>query len=120
MLILFGRPLRLNKGQIATKQSIEKIKAKLPFKMVGLHPDSGGEFINFVLKGWCDENQIDLTRSRSNHKNDNAYVEQKNGHVIRRYCRDERHRRDLYRQEKIISLMKAMGLEAIILRKSLI
>lgn len=26
-----------------------------------------------------------MTRSRPNHKNDNAYVEQKNGHIIRRF-----------------------------------
>lgn len=76
---------QLNKGQTATKKSIERIRAKLPFKMVGLHPDTGSEFINWVLKGWCDDERIDLTRSRPNRKNDNAYVEQKNGHVIRRF-----------------------------------
>jgi hypothetical protein len=32
-----------------------------------------------------DEQSIELTRSRPYHKNDNAYVEQKNGHVIRRF-----------------------------------
>lgn len=76
---------QLNKGQAATKKSIERIRDKLPFKMVGLHPDTGSEFINWVLKGWCDKERIDLTRSRPNRKNDNAYVEQKNGHVIRRF-----------------------------------
>ena len=55
-----------------------------------MHPDSGSEFVNFHLKGWCDEEKIELTRSRPNHKNDNAYVEQKNGHVIRRFLGYER------------------------------
>lgn len=37
------------------------------------------------MKDWCDEEGIELTRSRPYHKNDNAYVEQKNGHVVRRF-----------------------------------
>ena len=74
-----------NKGQIATKNSLKQIGEKTPFKILGMHPDTGSEFINWHLKGWCDENGINLTRSRPNHKNDNAYVEQKNGHVVRRF-----------------------------------
>jgi len=53
--------------------------------MSGPHPDTGSEFINWHLKGWCDQESIELTRSRPNHKNDNAYVEQKNGHMVRRF-----------------------------------
>lgn len=74
-----------NKGQHATRNSLKRIKEKVPFKIKGIHPDTGGEFINWVLKSWTDEELIELTRSRPNHKNDNAYVEQKNGHVIRRF-----------------------------------
>lgn len=74
-----------NKGQHATRDSLKRIKEKVPFKIKGMHPDTGGEFINWVLKKWTDEEKIELTRSRPNHKNDNAYVEQKNGHVIRRF-----------------------------------
>jgi len=79
------RRAQWNKGQIETKDSLSDIKNKLPFPMKGAHPDTGSEFINWHLKGWCDENMIELTRSRPYHKNDNAYVEQKNGHVIRRF-----------------------------------
>lgn len=50
-----------------------------------MHPDTGSEFINWIVKEWCDMEEIELTRSRPNHKNDNAYVEQKNGHVVRRF-----------------------------------
>lgn len=74
-----------SKGQEATRNSLERIKDKVPFKIQGMHPDTGSEFINWHLKGWCDQEIIELTRSRPNHKNDNAYVEQKNGHVIRRF-----------------------------------
>ena len=53
--------------------------------MLGDHPDTGSEFINWHLKSWCGQKTIELIRSRPNHKNDNAYVEQKNGHVVRRF-----------------------------------
>lgn len=74
-----------NKGEKATQESLKRIKEKIPFKILGMHPDTGSEFINWFLKKWCDEEKIELTRSRPNHKNDNAFVEQKNGHVIRRF-----------------------------------
>ena len=74
-----------NKGQQATRNSLEKIQRKVPFKICGMHPDTGSEFINWFLKDWCDDQEIELTRSRPGHKNDNAYVEQKNGHVLRRF-----------------------------------
>ena len=80
-----GLSAQWNKGQIATLQSIKSIKERLPFRFLGVHPDTGSEFINWHVKGWCDKQSIELTRSRPNHKNDNAYVEQKNGHVIRRF-----------------------------------
>lgn len=92
-----------NKGQRATKNSLEKIKNKLPFELLGAHPDTGSEFINWVVKGWSDENCIELTRSRPNHKNDNAYVEQKNGHVIRRFLGYTR-----LDQKEVIELMNEM------------
>lgn len=80
-----GLSAQWNKGQTATLESVKSIRQRLPFKLLGLHPDTGSEFINWHIKGWCDRESIELTRSRPNHKNDNAYVEQKNGHVVRRF-----------------------------------
>ena len=73
-----------NKGQEATKESMIAIKKLLPFPWLSAHPDSGGEFINFNVKDWCDENHIAMTRSRPNRKNDNMYVEERNGHIVRK------------------------------------
>ena len=39
-----------NKGQLSTKQSIERIKTRLPFPLLGLDPDSGSSFINCYSK----------------------------------------------------------------------
>ncbi len=74
-----------NKSQESTCESLKRMKEKAPFPILGLHPDNGSEFVNYHLKKWCDEENIEMTRSRPNRKNDNAYVEQRNGHVIRRF-----------------------------------
>jgi hypothetical protein len=79
------RRAQFNKGQIATKDNLVFIKEHLPFPWLMAHPDSGSEFINWLAKGWCDENGINLTRSEPKRKNDNMYVEERNGHVVRKY-----------------------------------
>jgi len=73
-----------NKGQTATKQSMESIKKLMPFLWLGAHPDTGSEFLNYMVIGWCKEENIELSRSRPSHKNDNMYVEERNGHAIRK------------------------------------
>lgn len=73
-----------NKGQVATIESMREIKQRLPFPWLMAHPDTGGEFINYLAKDWFEENDIDFTRSRPGRKNDNMYVEERNGHVIRK------------------------------------
>jgi hypothetical protein len=82
---------QLNKGERATYASLQVIKDRLPFPMTGLHPDSGSEFINQVGVPWCQQNGIDLTRSRPHKKNDNCYVEQRNRVVVRKYVGYERY-----------------------------
>lgn len=77
--------IQLNKGQTRTQRSIQNIQARLPFPLLGLDPDSGSEFINMVLHQWCQTEQIELTRSRPYHKNDNAHIEQKNGAITRKF-----------------------------------
>ena len=75
---------QLNKGQQRTLDSIKAIRERLPWALKGLDPDSGSEFVNWHCKTWCDAEKIELTRSRPNHKNDNAHVEQKNYTVVRK------------------------------------
>ena len=74
-----------NKGQEATLRSMKVIKERLPFPWRGAHPDTGSEFINWFVIPWCQEEKIELTRSRPGHKNDNMYVEERNGHVVRKF-----------------------------------
>ncbi len=79
------RRAQWNKGEQATKESLSAIRERLPFPMIGAHSDSGGEFINRVMKKWCEESDIEQTRSRPYRKNDNAFVEERNGHVVRKH-----------------------------------
>jgi hypothetical protein len=79
-----------NKGQEPTKDNMIAIRERIPFPLLAIHPDSGGEFINWVLKDWCEDETITLTRSEPYKKNDNMCVEERNGHVIRRYLGWER------------------------------
>lgn len=80
-----SRRAQWNKGQTATVTSMERIENDLPFKVIEWHPDSGSEFINWHCHGWCEERNVKLTRSRPNRKNDNCFVEERNGHVVRRW-----------------------------------
>lgn len=79
-----------NKAQIWTFQALEDVRRKLPFPILGIDSDNGGEFINGHLIKYCEEQKITFTRSRPYKKNDNCFVEQKNYSVVRRavgYCR---------------------------------
>jgi len=80
-----ARLAQWNKGQEATVQSMEAIDNDIPFGVVEWHPDSGSEFINWHCKGWSEGRGQKLTRSRPNHKNDNCFVEERNGHVVRKW-----------------------------------
>lgn len=79
------RRAQWNKGQAATVDNLESIRATLPFPWTMGHPDTGSEFINWVAKGWAEEKGVRLTRSEPGKKNDNMYVEERNGHVVRKH-----------------------------------
>ena len=76
-------------------QALDDALSRLPRPIRILHADNGSEFINHGVFQWAAKNNIKLTRSRSNRKNDNCFVEQKNGASVRkivgyaRYSGDE-------------------------------
>jgi transposase InsO family protein len=74
----------LGKSEIAVQQALDAIQAGLPFRLLGLDSDNGSEFINWHLKRWCDQKQIQLTRGRPYKKDDNAHIEQKNWTHVRK------------------------------------
>ena len=60
-------------------------RRRFPFKIKSTDFDNGYEFVNWSLKKYCDREKIDYTRSRSYQKNDQAHIEERNGHRIRQY-----------------------------------
>lgn len=82
-----------NKGEYAVFQALCRLRAALPFPLLGLDSDNGSEFLNHSLVRWCQQEQITFTRSRPYQKQDTCHVEQKNWSVVRRlvgYARFER------------------------------
>ena len=73
-----------NRAHLRVKLAVIEVRHTLPFPLLGIDSDNGGEFINQQLKAYCDENFIQFTRSRPYRKNDNCFVEQKNGDIVRK------------------------------------
>lgn len=70
--------------QTLVTESVSEIRTRLPVTVRGLDVDNDSAFINDTLVGYCQDNKIELTRCRAYKKNDQAWIEQKNGAVIRR------------------------------------
>lgn len=64
--------------------ALEQLRQTMPFPLRGFDTDNGGEFMNETVSAYCHTHGIPCTRSRPYHKNDQAWVEQKNGAVVRR------------------------------------
>jgi len=64
--------------------AIEEMIDQYPFTIFNFHSDRGGETINYQVADLLQRLLIKQTKSRSNHCNDNALVETKNGSVIRK------------------------------------
>ena len=75
----------MGKAQTRVHLAIDGVRQRLPFRLAGLDPDNGTEFINWLLKRYCETHKITFTRIRPYRKNDNCYVEQKNYTVLRRF-----------------------------------
>jgi len=92
-----------NRSQKATFEGICTLRRRLPFPLLGLDSDSGGEFINHHLYHYCQEEHITFTRSRPFKKNDQAYVEQKNWTPVRQTIGYER-----YESHQALALLRSI------------
>ena len=72
-------------------QGFEAIAHQLPVPLLGIDIDNGSAFLNETLLNYCTERQIELTRLRAYRKNDQAWIEQKNGAVVRRFAGYDRY-----------------------------
>lgn len=70
--------------QMLVIDAFEKVAADLPFAMRGIDSDNDSTFMSQAVFDYCKERGLEQTRSRAYKKNDQAWVEQKNGAVVRR------------------------------------
>lgn len=75
----------LTKAQQFVLDELQCARLDLPFPLLGIHSDSGSEFINDQLYRYCKAERLKFTRSRAGKKNDNARVEQKNWSIVRHF-----------------------------------
>jgi hypothetical protein len=67
--------------------ALQLIRRQLPFLLRDIDADNHPLFMNSLMEAWCDRpgHQIVLTRSRAGQSNHQAWVEQKNGMLVRRF-----------------------------------
>ena len=75
----------LAREQSLAVEGLDVICHRFPVPVIGLNSDNDGAFINDTLLDYCLEKKLKFTRSRPYQKNDQAWIEQKNGAVIRRF-----------------------------------
>ncbi|UQX09579.1 integrase catalytic domain-containing protein [Candidatus Mycobacterium methanotrophicum] len=81
---VFTRTVRNN----ANTHILGALKAgvhEIPYEVTGLDVDNGTEFLNKAVIKWAAQMEIFFTRSRPYKKNDQATIESKNNHLVRRY-----------------------------------
>ena len=72
------------RNQMLVIEALDKAAADLPFTMLGVDSDNDSAFMNQNVLDYCQAKGLEQTRSRAYKKNDQAWVEQKNGSIVRR------------------------------------
>jgi hypothetical protein len=90
--------LRHREGE-AVIAGIDRLRTRLPFPLLGLDCDNGAEFLTYAMLAYCEREQITFTRGRVANKNDQCFVEQKNGSIVRQLVGYDRYEGEIaYRQ----------------------
>jgi hypothetical protein len=76
-------PLVTRDGSLVV-EAMNHAQSLFPWLLRGVDFDNDSAFMNDVVVPWCREQKLEVTRSRAYKKNDQAFVEQKNGAVVRR------------------------------------
>lgn len=64
---------------------LQALMEAFPFRILGFHADNGSEYINHTVAKLLHKLNIEFTKSRPRHSNDNALVETKNGAIVRKH-----------------------------------
>ena len=71
---------------LLVRSALQELRKLIPMPLRGIDVDNDTAFMNEELERWCAEARVpvELTRSRAYKSNDQAWVEQKNGMLVRR------------------------------------
>ena len=75
-----------NNAKSNIRKAVDLAIPLFPFPVTCFDSDNGTEFINDELIDWLQHKDIEQTRSRPYRKNDQATVESRNNHVVRKYA----------------------------------
>lgn len=77
----------LGRSFLVVQDAFRRVLARLPFPIQALHFDNGAEFLNHHLLRFFSQvlPEVQISRSRPRHKNDNRFVEQRNSDLVRAY-----------------------------------
>jgi hypothetical protein len=76
-------PLITRDGSLVV-EAMKHVQGLFPWLLRGVDFDNDSAFMTDTVVPWCREQKLEVTRSRAYKKNDQAFVEQKNGAVVRR------------------------------------
>ena len=76
-------PLVVREAEMVV-HALGRARELFPFPLRGVDFDNDSLFMNDLVVGWCRSEGLEVTRSRAYRKNDQAWVEQKNGAIVRR------------------------------------
>ena len=82
---VFTRSVR-NNAEVHVLSVLKAGVQVIPFEVTGLDFDNGSEFLNHRVIRWAAQMEIFFTRSRPYKKNDQATIESKNNHLVRKYA----------------------------------
>ncbi|WP_444309154.1 integrase catalytic domain-containing protein [Mycobacterium marinum] len=82
---VFTRTMR-NNAHTHILAGLKAAAAEIPYGITGLDFDNGTEFLNVPVIAWAGNKGIYFTRSRPYKKNDQATIESKNNHLVRKYA----------------------------------
>ena len=97
----------LNRTQEAVVAALKRVQHLLPFSLLGIDTDNGAEFINVELMAYCEQAHLTITLGRPRHRNDQCYVEQKNGQIVRQVVVYDRFTGELASRQ-LIELYRAL------------
>ncbi|MGB8019923.1 MAG: DDE-type integrase/transposase/recombinase [Candidatus Nanopelagicales bacterium] len=81
---VFTRSMR-NNAHVHILAALKAGVVQIPYEVTGLDFDNGSEFLNHAVVTWAGDRGIYFTGSRPYKKNDQATIESKNNHLVRKY-----------------------------------